>query len=152
MIYASQAPDGQPATTALRASSAQGSASLALAFSNGLTLTSFSLSTPPQPGAAVQITLTWQIDDLPPAPLVSGYNVRVALLAGEHPWAGVEVPFPYRPAEWATGERVIAWHSLTLPPDAPAGAYTLAVALVDDAGQLVPLRDGAAEARLTVNP
>ena len=148
VIYDVLAPGGQPATTALRGIPGQAAADLALAYRNGLTLTGFSMSAPPRPGAAVQITLTWQIESAAPVPGISNYNVRVALLVGDRPWAGVEAPFPYRPAEWAPGERVIAWHSLTLPPDAPAAAYVLAVALVDDAGQIVPLSDGAAEARL----
>lgn len=152
VIYASRAPDGQPATTALRASPAAAVSSTALVFRNGLTLTGFSVSAPPWPGAPVAITLTWQIDSAPPAPADSGYHVRVALLSGERPWAGVETLLPYRPAEWAAGERLITWHSLTLPPDAPAGAYTLAVALVDNAGQLALLSDGAAEARLPLEP
>ena len=148
VIYDVLAPGGQPATTALRGIPGQAAADLTLAYRNGLTLTGFSMSAPPRPGAAVQITLTWQIESAAPVPGISNYNVRVALLVGDRPWAGVEAPFPYRPAEWAPGERVIAWHSLTLPPDAPAAAYVLAVALVDDAGQIVPLSDGAAEARL----
>ncbi|MFZ1240061.1 MAG: hypothetical protein WAV66_12040 [Anaerolineae bacterium] len=150
VIFASQAPDGQPATTVLQATPVETAGGLAapIAFRNGLTLTGFSLSAQPGPGASVDIALTWQIESAAPVPGISNYNVRVALLDGERPWAGVEAPFPYRPAEWAPGERVIAWHSLTLPPDAPAGAYELAVALVDDAGQIVPLSDGAAEARL----
>ncbi|MBK7203261.1 MAG: hypothetical protein IPH87_22510, partial [Anaerolineae bacterium] len=116
VIYDVLAPGGQPATTVLRGIPDQAASDLALAYRNGLTLTGFSLSAPPGPGAAVQITLTWQIESAAPVPGISNYNVRVALLVGDRPWAGVEAPFPYRPAEWAPGERVIAWHSLTLPP------------------------------------
>lgn len=154
VIYARTAPDGQPATIALRATPVKvtGGPAKAIPFRNGLTLTDHTLSARPAPGASIDITLAWQIDSVPPARADSGYSVRVALLAGERPWAGVEALLPYRPAEWAAGERLITWHSLTLPPDAPAAAYTLAVALVDDAGQIVALGSGAAEARLPVGP
>jgi len=153
-IYARAAPDGQPATTALRATPVEmaGGPAAAIPFRNGLTLTGHTLSARPGPGASVSITLAWQIDSVPPARADSGYSVRVALLAGERPWAGVEAPLPYRPAEWAPGERLITWHSLTLPPDAPTGMYTLAVAQVDDAGQIVLLTSGAAEARVALGP
>lgn len=129
-----------------------GGPAAAIPFRNGLTLTGHTLSARPGPGASVSITLAWQIDSVPPARADSGYSVRVALLAGERPWAGVEAPLPYRPAEWAPGERLITWHSLTLPPDAPTGMYTLAVAQVDDAGQIVLLTSGAAEARVALGP
>ncbi|WP_423226309.1 ArnT family glycosyltransferase [Candidatus Amarolinea aalborgensis] len=154
VIYARAAPDGQPATTVLQATAVEtaGGPAAAIPFRNGLTLTGHTLSARPGPGVSVDITLAWQIESVPPARADSSYNVRVALLAADRPWAGVESLLPYRPAEWAAGERLITWHSLTLPPDAPAGAYTLAVALVDDAGQIVLLRSGAAEARLTLNP
>lgn len=149
IIHADQAPDGQPATTVIGAAAEDLSPGLAapVIFVNGLTLTHVAVTPVPQPGATQTVSLTWQIVALPAAP-TGAFKLRIALLAGEQPWAGVETPLGYRPAEWAAGERFIVWRSLALPPDAPAAAYTLAVALVDDAGQIVPLSDGAAEARL----
>jgi 4-amino-4-deoxy-L-arabinose transferase-like glycosyltransferase len=153
VIYASRAPDGQPATTVLRAAPVVKPTPLAasVAFSNGLLLNGAAVTPAPTTGASVAVTLTWQIAARP-VDASGGYNLRVALLAGERPWAGVEAPFPYRPAEWAAGERIVTWRSLTLPPDAPARGYQLAVALVDEAGQIVPLANGAAEVRLPIAP
>ena len=152
LIHASQAPDGQPATTALQAVAAAADTRLpaSTAFSNGLTLLNAAVTPLPTTGASVSVTLTWQISDLPAA--AGDFKLRVALLAGAQPWAGVEVPFPYRPAEWGVGERIVAWEALTLPPDAPAAGYRLAVALVDDAGQLVLTAGGDAEAHLALAP
>ena len=43
------------------------------------------------------------------------------------------------PCDWLPGERAVS-ETLAIPATLPAGAYTLAVAIVDPAGQRPPLR------------
>ena len=97
---------------------------------DGVSLIGYDLpQTEAQPGGTISPVLYW----LPTQPLTRSLSVTLrleteagtALGTTERPVAGGEFPT----TRWQVGDVVRDWQSLPIPPDAPSGAYRIAVAL-----------------------
>lgn len=84
-----------------------------------------------RPGAPFTITLTWRSLSPPSRDLTT--FVHVVDASGGNV-AGADAPpvgGTYPTTWWRPGERVVSRHVATLPPDLPAGAYTLRIGWYD---------------------
>lgn len=86
---------------------------------------------PAQPGAAITLTLHWQVQ----APLDRDYTVFIHLLDENDTHIrsadGPPLDNAYPTSFWAPGENLTDPHRLTIPPDLAAGRYAIAVGLYD---------------------
>ena len=108
---------------------------------------------PGAPGAALCVRLTWQVA----APVAEDYAVFVHLLAPSGSLAAQSDRWPQPPVSaWSPNEPVVTAHGLILPPELPAGVYTLQAGLYGvGGGARLPLHNGADAAALgevTVEP
>jgi hypothetical protein len=90
-----------------------------------------------RPGGTVRVMVRWQRASVPTA----DYQLFVHLVDGAGGLrAQVDVPPGGKPtSQWAPGERAEAEYALTLPEDAPPGAYRVLVGLYDPAsGRRLP--------------
>lgn len=97
-----------------------------------------------QPGSSLPVVLYWQAR----AAIGGSYTVFTQLFAPDGHMAAQQDNLPVAglaPTNtWTPGRPVRDAYSLTIPPDAPPGLYTLHVGLYDAAGrQPVTLHDGA---------
>jgi hypothetical protein len=104
-----------------------------------------------QPGSSLPVVLYWQI----PAAIDGSYTVFTQLFAPDGQIVAQQDNLPVAglaPTNtWTPGQPVRDAYSLTIPPDASPGLYTLHVGLYDVAGrQPVTLRDGATADHITV--
>jgi hypothetical protein len=96
-----------------------------------------------QPGASFTITLVWQAR----RSLALDYTVFVHMISDleGHLWAQSD-QWPQRgnapTSSWVPGQIIFDTHTLTLPPDAPLGQYTLVAGIYDaESGGRLPLYD-----------
>ncbi|MFQ3536279.1 MAG: glycosyltransferase family 39 protein [Aggregatilineales bacterium] len=101
------------------------------------------LSAPPQPteqGDWLRFTVTWQALQAPGA--------QPDLILSAHPpdgtpirlWQGQPVRDSYPFAQWRTDEYLVERYAIRLPPELPAGDYTLRLSLADRTVFEAPLR------------
>jgi len=117
---------------------------LAANFEDQVELVGSDLSAPVvSPGDTFTISLTWRAKA---GPTETGYTVFTHLLGppkpggGDRVWAGHDSPplnNSYPTTRWGRGEIVIDHHTITVPPEAPAGRYEI------EAGLYAPLQGGA---------
>jgi hypothetical protein len=104
-----------------------------------------------QPGSSLPVVLYWQI----PAAIDGSYTVFTQLFAPDGQIVAQQDNLPVAglaPTNtWTPTQPVRDAYSLTIPPDASPGLYTLHVGLYDVAGrQPVTLRDGTTADHITV--
>jgi len=87
------------------------------------------------PGAPLTVTLVWKADEL----MDTSYHVFVHLLGPDGTLVtqsdGVPADWTRRTTGWLPGEFVTETRTLTLPPDAPPGEYTLWAGMYDPESQ-----------------
>ncbi len=122
-------------------------ATLDARFGDMLRLTGYALSAADaRAGDALGVTLFWTAD----APLAARYKVSVQLLAPDGSLAAQHDAEPVNnlapTTTWTPGQVVKDTHGLVVPPDAPPGAYTLAMAVypLDAPGERLPVSAGGA--------
>jgi len=132
LLYQSFDAAGRPSVTVYRASyreRAQNPADVSL--TDGVALTGYDIYGEARPGQPLEAALFWRFAAPEPENL-AGYRVQLALVdENGHRWPAAEEPLAYRPPEWDAGSQAVSWHTLSLPGEAPLGAYRLAVRLAD---------------------
>jgi hypothetical protein len=110
---------------------------------------------PLPPGSALTATLVWRAEKTP----TTSYHVFLHLLDAEGRLVAQSDAVPAnwsRPTTgWLPGETITDAHTLTIPPDAAAGDYTLATGLYIPNGERVTTADGSDNiyvATITVEP
>lgn len=103
------------------------------------------------PGDTLTVTLIWRAED---TPSISSYHVFLHLLDQEGKLIGQSDGIPAnwtRPTTgWLPGEYITDVRTLTLPPSAPAGDYTLSAGLYVPGGQRLTASDGTNKIHLTI--
>jgi len=113
------------------------------------TLVGANLQITPSPNQPITVTLIWRAEET----LSDSYHVFLHLL---DPEGGLVAQSDSVPANWARpttgwlpGEYIEDVHVLIIPPDAPAGDYTLSTGLYDPNGARLDTPDGADAISLT---
>ncbi len=101
---------------------------------------------PLRAGSTLDFALAWLARDKPP----QDYSLRFRVIDRDH--GGRVLPAPFAPvvnnlatSEWRAGEAFKEYYSLALPKDLPPGNYSLALAVLDHAGDVISLLDGSGE-------
>jgi 4-amino-4-deoxy-L-arabinose transferase-like glycosyltransferase len=132
LVYQSFDAEGKPSLTVYRAGYRNPAENwIEKPVLDGVALTGFDVYGEARPGHPLKAALFWRFD-APQPDNVAGYRIQVALMDEQgRVWSEVEKLLDYRPPEWDEGSKAVSWHQLTLPGDAPLGAYRLAVRLAD---------------------
>lgn len=91
-------------------------------FANGMVLLGYGLRGPLEPGQTVRLFLHWQLGPAPEGDELYGYN---HLLAADGTRIAQADGYLCPRDQWPSGQQVWLWYDLPLPPDAPAGPYSL---------------------------
>jgi hypothetical protein len=102
-----------------------------------------------KPNDPLTVTLVWRAEDTPSA----SFHVFLHLLAPDGTLVaqsdGVPAGWSRPTTGWMPGEYITDVHTLSIPPDAPAGEYTLSTGLYLPGGARLTAPDGADAIRLT---
>ncbi len=125
------------------------------AFGENIILTAAALPDEVQPGTALPVELHWQARQTP----AEDYHVFIHLLTsqGERIAQSDGQPAQWtRPTHtWQPGETIVDRHGLWVPPDTPAGVYTLQIGLYrPETGERLVRQNGAdaVQVRVRVGP
>lgn len=99
----------------------------------GWTLTHFAATPQAVPGEVITITHAWRVDSLPTEPHGNWYYAPFLKLVDSSgkTWASVDNAMALEGYTWKVGETLFSTAHLTIPPDAPAGEYTIITSLFD---------------------
>jgi hypothetical protein len=112
------------------------------------TLVGFDLAGDVQPGSTLTVTLVWRAEETP----ATSYRVFLHLLDSEGRLVaqsdGVPADWTRPTTGWLPGEIITDPRTLTIPPDAPPGAYTLQAGLYVPGGARLTAGGGSDAVRL----
>ena len=99
----------------------------------GWTLTHFAATPAAKPGEVITVTHAWRVDNLPAEPHDAWYFAPFIKLVDStgKTWVNLDNAVALQGSAWRVGETMLNTTRFTLPPDAPAGEYTLIASLFD---------------------
>ena len=132
LVYQSLDPAGRPSVTVYAANTrdrAQNDVDRPV--TDQVTLTGYDVYGEARPGQALECALHWRFDG-PQENGQTAYRVQLALVdENGRLWPAAEDDLGYRPVEWDGDAEAVSWHRLSLPAEAPLGAYKVAVLFAD---------------------
>jgi hypothetical protein len=96
-------------------------------WANGVQLLGTCLAGDPQPGSTIRWTLVWRPTETPTEDVY--YHWFNHLIDGQGELRGQQDGPSLRPVYWRSGDTILNWFDVYIPPDAPAGELSMRVGM-----------------------